>query len=304
MGVFERIWKVAEGSKFLILVLDEINAIFEDKRYKPSDFLYRLLRHRETGRPPLVYVLTITNLLMGIDSLLDSRVRSRIGTESVYFPPYREDEIFAIIKARRDAFKPEALTPIISRRCARLVAEEHGDARRALDLLRTAGETADARGSSVLGLADVERAEKVLEIERTSRAIKDLPLQEVLLIDALTGMEHEIWWKLVDEGKGPSQNPPVPADALFDRYLKRASFWKVSAKGRRRFLDFLQDLEMQRLVGSVNESSGRLGRRKLVWIEGYSTELGTQAFRYLAQNCPVDLGQFGIWDVPPPGADK
>ncbi|HYM39483.1 MAG TPA: AAA family ATPase, partial [Thermoplasmata archaeon] len=62
-GIFEKIWKTTQGSKFLILVLDEIDAIFEDKRYVPSDFLYRLLQRRQMAQPPLVCIITITNLL-------------------------------------------------------------------------------------------------------------------------------------------------------------------------------------------------------------------------------------------------
>ncbi len=289
-GIFETIWKATEDRKFLLLVLDEIDAIFEDKRYKPSDFLYRLLRRRETGRPPLVCVISITNVLLGIDSLLDSRVRSRMGTESVYFPPYREDEIFAIMEGRKDAFRPETIVRGVARRCARSAAEEHGDARRALDLLRIAGELADAEGAGHVDMQHVERAETAVQADRTLRVIRDLPLQEILLVEALGVVADAAFRKMADQGKVvPPENPAIPTDAVYKSYCKRAEWWKLSAKGRRRFLDFLQDLEMHGLIGSAKESSGRYGRRKLVWIQGDPIMIPAAARNYLTRYSRLDL---------------
>jgi cell division control protein 6 len=289
-GIFEAIWKATEDRKFLLLVLDEIDSIFEDKRYKPSDFLYRLLHRRETGRPPLVCVLTITNLLLGIDSLLDSRVRSRMGTESVYFPPYREDDIYAIMKGRRDAFRPEAVASGVPRRCARSAAEEHGDARRALDLLRIAGELADAEGAARIEMAHVDRAETALEDDRSLHVIQDLPLQEILLVEALSIVADDAFRKILHQGKvAPPENPAVPTDAVFKAYRQRADFWNLPMKGRRRFLDFLQNLEMHGLIGSAKESSGRYGRRKLVWIQGDAIMIHGRALNYLQGHCRSGL---------------
>lgn len=41
----------------------------------------------------------------------------------------------------------------------------------------------------------------------------------------------------------------------------------MSAKGRRRFLDFLQDLKLHSFIGSATEPSNRYSRHKLVWIQ-------------------------------------
>ncbi|HYM40510.1 MAG TPA: hypothetical protein VEY12_10305, partial [Thermoplasmata archaeon] len=227
--------------------------------------------------------------------LLDSRVRSRMGTASVYFPPYREDEILAIIEGRRDAFRPETLAPGVLRRCARLAAEEHGDARRALDLLRTAGEVADAEGAARVELCHVERADTVLQAERTTRVIQDLPIQEIVLVNALSLAANEAYGTIADEGKvTPPENPAVPTDVVFKRYCRQAAFWNLCPKGRRRFLDFLQDLEMHGLIGSATESSGRYGRRKLVWILGDPINIGYAAHYHLVHQCRPDLMMYAV----------
>jgi orc1/cdc6 family replication initiation protein len=301
-GVFASIWKSVQGRKFLVLVLDEIDAIFENRRYNPSDFLYRLLRRRETGEAPLLCVVTITNLLLGIDSLLDSRVRSRMGTESVSFPSYGEEEILAILASREVAFRQGALAPGLARECARAAGEEHGDARRALDLLRTAGELADSQGAAWVELRHLKEAEEASDIERSGRAIRDLPIQEILVIKALSDVADELYgWIKRAGNEFPPENPSVPMERVFEHYREEALNWNLAPKSRRRFLDFLQDLEMHGLIGSAPESSGRYGRRKKVWIQGDPVEVLARARSYLIHRCRPDLRDFAAY---PPGADE
>jgi hypothetical protein len=69
------------------------------------------------------------------------------------FPPYDAPQLCDILKQRADiAFNEGILDEGVIPLCAALAAQEHGDARRALDLLRVSGE-----------LADRENAEKVTE---------------------------------------------------------------------------------------------------------------------------------------------
>ncbi len=247
-GVFEKLWAAVEDTKYLVLILDEIDAIFQDRRYKPSDFLYRLVRRREMQKPPLVGLVTNTNVLMGIDSLLDSRVRSSVGTQSVYFPPYQEREMAAILRRRLGAFKSHAVAYDAVSECAALAASEHGDAGRALDLLRTAGELADRAGSEMVEMEHVDRASGILDSERARRVILGLPAQEVVVLMALNYLQWD------------GQEETVTTEALYAKYLEECGFWGRPASGTRRFLDFLQDLEMHGLIGLRVESSGRQGR--------------------------------------------
>ncbi|MEE9592892.1 MAG: AAA family ATPase [Thermoplasmata archaeon] len=277
-GVFEKLWAAVEDTKYLVLILDEIDAIFQDRRYNPSDFLYRLVRRRETQRPPLVGLVTITNVLMGIDSLLDSRVRSSVGTQSVYFPPYQEKEMAAILRRRLGAFKPDAVAYDTVSECATFAASEHGDARRALDLLRTAGELADRAGSEIVEMEHVDRAYGILDSERAHRVIWDLPAQEVVVLMALNYLQFD------------GHEETVTTGALFTMYLEQCGFWGLPARGKRRFLEFLQDLEMHGLIGSKVDSTGRHGRRKFIWTQADLLEVRGAAFGYLQEHYRSDLG--------------
>ncbi|MEE9593537.1 MAG: AAA family ATPase [Thermoplasmata archaeon] len=280
-GVFEKLWAAMKDTKYLVLILDEIDAIFQDRRYNPSDFLYRLVRRRETGKPPLVGLVTITNVLMGIDSLLDSRVRSSVGTQSVYFPPYDEGEMAAILSDRLPAFNREAVSRDTLSKCAALAASEHGDVRRALDLLRTAGELADRAGLRRVETEDVERAEQMVDAERASQVIWDLPAQEVVVLMALNNLQ----WDGGEE--------TVTTEVLYAKYGEQCGFCGLPTRGKRRFLDFLQDLEMHGLIGSKVASSGRHGRRKFIWTQADLLEVRGATYGYLQKHFRPDLLSLG-----------
>lgn len=73
--------KVTTSSKKLfVLVLDEFDVIFLDKRSRPSDFVYKLVLLEEELKKNdiLVCIITISNNVLA-EYELDDRVKSRIG---------------------------------------------------------------------------------------------------------------------------------------------------------------------------------------------------------------------------------
>ncbi len=78
----------------------------------------------------------------------------------------------------------------------------------------------------------------------------------------------------------------VTTEALYAKYVEQCGFWGLPARGTRRFLDFLQDLEMHGLIGSKVESSGRHGRRKFTWTQADLLEVRGAAFGYLQSQSP------------------
>jgi len=133
-----------EEKKYFVLVLDEYDVIFSDTRSNPSDFVYKLLQMEENLREKGIWVCMITisnNALQEYD--LDDRVKSRMGSSDIHFMPYSEDDVFGILHDRaKKAFKIKIDGDVL-KYCAKLSSSDHGDARRALDLLRTAGEICD-----------------------------------------------------------------------------------------------------------------------------------------------------------------
>jgi cell division control protein 6 len=66
--------------------------------------------------------------------------------------------------------------------CAALAAQEHGDARKALMLLRYAGEVAVEGGGDAVVESDVREAQKRLESDKIVETVKTLPYHQRLTL--------------------------------------------------------------------------------------------------------------------------
>src|SRR5918997_2381813 len=90
-------------AKLFVLVLDEFDVLLYDKRGKPSDFIYKLLVMEEKLREKgyLMCIVAISNNVMS-DHEIDDRVRSRIGTSEVFFEPYTQRAVLAILRDRAE----------------------------------------------------------------------------------------------------------------------------------------------------------------------------------------------------------
>ena len=123
--------------------MDEIDQAIK----KISDnFLYTLTRLNTDLKNAQISLVGISNSLTFMDNL-DPRVRSSLGEEELIFPPYNALQIQDILKERSDkSFSDGVLDEGVIAKCAAFAAREHGDARRALDLLRVAGELAERGG--------------------------------------------------------------------------------------------------------------------------------------------------------------
>src|SRR5215210_6967125 len=149
--------KKKNNSKLFILVLDEFDVLLYDKRGKPSDFIYKLLVMEEKLREKgyLMCIIAISNNVMS-DYEIDDRVRSRIGTSEVFFEPYRPQTVLALLKDRAEKAFSEPVHSEILQYCADQSSKEHGDARRAIDLLRVAAELASKRGGEKISRMHVD----------------------------------------------------------------------------------------------------------------------------------------------------
>lgn len=130
------------GIVFMV-VLDEADALI---KMRGDSLLYELTRMNELLKRSKVTLIGISNDLR-LKEFLDPRVLSSLSEEEMVFRPYDAGELRNILGERaKVAFIEKALSGSALGLCAALAAAEHGDARRALDLLRVAGEVAERRG--------------------------------------------------------------------------------------------------------------------------------------------------------------
>jgi archaeal cell division control protein 6 len=242
----QNLMKKKNNTRLFILVLDEFDVLLYDKRGKPSDFIYKLLVMEEKLREKgyLMCTIAISNNVMS-DYEIDDRVRSRIGTSEVFFEPYKPQAVLAMLKDRAQNAFSEPVDSEILQYCADQSSEEHGDARRAIDLLRIAAEIA-GKGREKISKKHVDEAVGQVQRDRISTTLSSASYHLKLAAAALARISYltqEVWHS---------------TSTLYDQYCHI-----ISKDGKqltyRRFSELLTELENMGLVVSHTSSKGRHG---------------------------------------------
>ncbi|WP_436933983.1 ORC1-type DNA replication protein [Halovenus marina] len=180
---------LVENDEVLVVALDDVNYLFYES--EASDTLYSLLRaHEESGGARIGVIVISSDLEMEIIEELDGRVQSVFRPEDVYFPKYDQAEIVDILSERADrGFHEGVIDAPVLDRVAELTAEQGGDLRVGIDLLRRAGLNAEMRASPSVDMEDVEEAYDTSKYVHLSRRLQELTDSESALVEVIA--EHE-----------------------------------------------------------------------------------------------------------------
>ncbi len=184
--VFKRLLsKIDDGKLNAIFVIDEIDYLAQLVVKTGKDILYQLTRANERLKQGSLTLVGISNDLTFKENL-DPRVISSLGEEEIVFTNYDVEQIKKILEERiYDAFVDNTVEDAALNLCAASAAKEHGDARRAIDLLRVAGEIAERQQSDKVTKNHVEEASHKIDERREEKALKAYPLHEKLVILAI-----------------------------------------------------------------------------------------------------------------------
>jgi len=184
--VFKRILSKIDDDKLnAIFVIDEIDYLAELVSKTGKDILYQLTRANERLKQGSLTLVGISNDLT-FKEKLDPRVISTLGEEEIVFTNYDVEQIKKILEERiRDAFIPNSVEEPALNLCAALAGGEHGDARRAIDLMRVAGELAERQQSEKVTKEHVREASQKIEENKEETSLKSYPLHEKLVILAI-----------------------------------------------------------------------------------------------------------------------
>src|SRR2546430_1614190 len=161
------------------------------------------------------------------------------------FPPYNADELYDILAERsRLAFENGTAADGVLHLIAALAAQEHGDARRALDLLRVSAELAERQGEEHITEEHVQRAKNKIELDTVIEAVKSLPTQSKLILLGI----------LLNEEIG---NTKLTTGEVYTTYRDLSRKTGVTPLTQRRVTDLISELDMLGLVHARVRSFGR-----------------------------------------------
>jgi archaeal cell division control protein 6 len=233
----------------LIVVLDEIDALVKGRQ--DDALLYELTRINEQLGQSWIGIVGVSNDLH-FKEFLDPRVLSSLSEEEVIFRPYLANELYDILFERaRLAFSDGILSEPPLRLCAGLAAGEHGDARRALDLLRVAGELAEREGASTIQEEHVKRAQHKIEHDRVAEVLKSLPVHsKIVLVCAYLATNQ------APEG--------VITGDIYEVYHELCSAAALDPLTQRRVSGLVNELDVMGILNARVVSFGRYGRTKKI----------------------------------------
>src|SRR6056297_4349118 len=179
---YKRLWSILDSRLDVsLIILDEIDKLDGD------DILMQLSRAGEAGKIEdcKIGVIGISNKIKYKDRM-DERVKSSLCEREFVFPPYDATQLRAIMDARSDAFREGVLDESVVPRAAALAAKEHGDARKAIDILRYAGELAQAENAETVREEYVKKARERAENDRFRELIRGATPHSKYVLQALT----------------------------------------------------------------------------------------------------------------------
>ena len=181
--------RLVDENCVLVVALDDVNYLFYES--EASDTLYSLLRaHEEQGGAKIGVIVVSSDLDLDMIEALDGRVQSVFRPEEVYFPKYDEPEIGEILRERvRRGFYDGVVDAPVLDRVAELTADQGGDLRVGIDLLRRAGLKAEMRASRTVEPQDVEAAYDTSKYVHLSRRLQGLADSERALVEVIA--EHD-----------------------------------------------------------------------------------------------------------------
>ncbi|MFX1568708.1 MAG: Cdc6/Cdc18 family protein [Promethearchaeota archaeon] len=233
------------------LVLDEIDILVNKKG--GNEILYDLTRLNENLDNSKTSIIGISNKLKFRENL-DPRILSSLGEEHIVFPSYDASELRDILNDRvKVAFQEGVLKEEVIPLCAALAAKENGDARKALQLFRKAGELAERDQNRIVTAKHVKKAQEDLENDHVIEYIKGMPLQAQLILASIY---------LISKF---SPDHVIISGDIYDVHSEiRVLIPGVRQLTKRRISDYINELSLAGIISAEVKSMGHYGRTKII----------------------------------------
>jgi len=236
----------------VIFILDEIDLLVgrrENDEPAYSKLLYQLSRASNTNEiEGRVSVAALTNDPKFMEDI-DGRAESSFNPRDVYFPDYDANQLRQILKNRRDAFRQDALGSDVIPLVAAFAAQSHGDARKAIDLFRGAGDLADERADDVVTENHVRESQEEIDKDRSLKLVEGLTTQKKISLYATAAVARH------SSRTGSS----VPSPVGFKLYQWVTNELDADQMTRETYVKYVKELSTYGLISTSRKSRGRGG---------------------------------------------
>jgi cell division control protein 6 len=137
--------------------------------------------------------------------------------------------------------------------CAALAAREHGDARKALDLLRVSGEIAERESEIRINERHVRKAKDRIEADSIVEAVRTLPTQSKVLLYSIILLEER-------------KHRIITTGDVYELYSGLCNKTGLDTLTQRRVSDLLSELDLMGIISSKVVSKGRYGRTRQIHL--------------------------------------
>jgi cell division control protein 6 len=234
----------------LIIILDEID------KMKNPDVINILARtfSAKTGQNPCLIMITNN---ARFKTNLQGYTKSALGENEIQFDPYDAEQLMDILKARvKLAFHEGVVEEIVVPLVAAFSAQEHGDARKAMKLLRRSGEIAERFNLPKVGEKEVRKAQEEEEWDRINEIIKTLPNHSKLTLLAATVLCQIKKHHMCQSGE------------VYNDYKTYAEYIHLDTLTQRRITDLISELDNIGALNALPVYKGRKGRTKDIRVYG------------------------------------
>jgi cell division control protein 6 len=237
---------IEKQNKIFIIVLDEINRIVQKNG---EEIFYFLTTMNETLTNSKISIIGVTNNAK-FTELLSPKIKSRLGEEKIVFSPYNAEQLQNILEQRAAlAFEQGIVEEGVISYCAALSAQDSGDARKALDILRVSAEIAERNGDATIMEAHVNSARNRIESDAVIEVIRVLPPQSKIILMSII-QNHE------------DKDTAVITGDVYSVYKELCNRLKCIALKEKRVADLISELDMLGIIHARVKSFGRNGRTR------------------------------------------
>lgn len=250
---YRRLYKlINEYYDSVIFILDEIDLLVgrranDEPAY--SKLLYQLSRASNTNEiEGRVSVAALTNDPKFMEDI-DGRAESSFNPRDVYFPDYDANQLREILGNRRDAFRQDVLGDDVIPLVAAFAAQSHGDARKAIDLFRGAGDLADERGDEEVREDHVRESQEEINKDRSLKLVEGLTTQKKISLYSTAAVACY----------SNRSRSSVPSPVGFKVYQWVTDELDADQMTRETYVKYVKELSTYGLISTTRKSRGRGG---------------------------------------------